>query len=453
MFSHNRDEVIRLDGDEAKVREVLRVSEGSDEDDEKWAVMELEETEDGTVYMVEEYMGHLTLYERVADPPPDIHYHEDNMVDIRNWRDEPHTRSLRYAEGRDTDGGEVLRIGDLYHLEDDDVRPYGPQNRWLARAETPARQLARHQVHEGYGPSLAVTALNFVLALVLPLWGLFHLYITPVAFPTWFVIFGIVAMILACVGPAFFLFRAAQFGGGTFALWLVTVILDEWQLFGDVSVGSAFSLTVGREVVILLLPWLLFMVWRRLFHIIMDAAVYAALSSVVLYTIGLGIVVFFDEDLGWLADWWYYFRQSPWGYLWLVVFLIWLGHKARDYWRVPFSRKGFFELRERIVGRLTGGQALEKAGVIGRRLDDLADALRLSESPDVLRMSFYEAGLEQAARVFKKLGAMKDLAAKTAPLADQVRDDLTILAGDLETMAPGGDALRLSPCLRNLADV
>jgi len=452
MFSHNRDDLIRLDGDEARVREVLRVSEGSDEDDEKWAVMELEEIEDGEVYMVEEYMGHLTLYERVAEPPSGVRYHEDNMVDIRDWRDEPHGRTLRYAEGRDAEGNEVLRIGDLYHREDDDVRPYGPQNRWLARAETPARELARHDLPGGYGPSPAVTALNYLLALILPLWGLFHLYIKPVAFPTWFVILGSVAMLLACVGPAFFLFRAAQIGGGTFALWLVTIILERWSPFGEMGVGT-FSLSLRHQLIILLLPWILLFVWRRLFHMVMDAAVYAALSAVALYTIGLGVVAFFDEDLGWLADWWYYFRQSPWGYIWLALFLVWLAHKVRDYWRVPFSGKGFFALREKVAGWLTDHQALARAKSIGRRLDDLADALRLSESAAVQRLSFYEAGLEQAARVFKKLGSMKDRADKTAPMTDQVRDDLAVLAEDLQAMASGGPALRLSPYLRNLADV
>lgn len=431
-----------LDAEEVTLVDVGSVTQGSGEDAESWPVLLIDAG--GRSMLIEEYEGVHTLYEPFDGSLSDVRVTEESVVDLA-WEASGESVEGPYTEGVTSAGDSVLGLPTSVWIEVDTLVTYGPQDGWRCRIHTPASELRRHDVEAPGQGQLPGAGKDLGLALALPLYAAGALFVGVPHFDRVWWTCGILALMGAGCSRYNAFHRTARLWAFAFGLWLLT---DITRHLAPPALSEPWG--TGRALFLLLAALPPFFLHRRTFHAVTDAAVRAAWTSMVLFTIGLLLVALVDEDLSWMGDWSHYFAGSPWGWMWPLIGVAWLRSTYLDYKHAPLDGAAFWALKDRVVARLRDGSFLDDLEATGKDVDDLEDGLRLCDDVAVLALGGHASALTAAAKALE--GASEACGERLSELSDDevqvVRSDGRTLADDIESMGPSSSALRVSPLLR-----
>ncbi len=431
-----------LDSEDATVVDVITVTQGSGEDAESWPLRLIEIADEEL--LIEEYSGKWTLYERDGSGRDPVHVKEDDVVRYA-WEAGGRSDSGRYVEGTAADGRDVLHIDGQRWIEDDALVPAGIDGEWRARGHTLASDLRQAGTPQPEEVSSGAPLVDLGFAAAFTGYIAAALFFGAPGFRWVWWVCGLLALAGSRSSPRFGFHRTARIVGFAFGLWLVT---DMAYHLAPEPVAGGWDM--GRALFFLAAAWPPYLLHRRTFHMVTDAAVGAAVASIVVFG-GLFLFwAFIDEDLSWLASWGWYFGKPAYAWLWPAFFVGALFKYRKDYLDAPLDAAAYAALRIEVVRQLRSGGFEDDLLSVGRQIDDLADALRLCDDPAVMALMAHRPALEAAAKAFEESAGKGWLRLSAAPddVAELVRADARTLADDLEAMAAGSGALRVSPALR-----
>ena len=369
---------------------------------------------------------------------------EESVVDLE-WEASGESVEGLYSEGVTSAGDSVLGLPTSSWIEVDTLVTYGPKDGWRCRIHTPASDLRRHDVEAPGEGELPSASKDLGLAGALPLYAAGALFFGVPHFDTVWWTCGILALMGAGCSRYNAFHRTARLWAFAFGLWLIS---DITRHLAPPPMSEPWG--TGRALFLLAAALPPFFLHRRTFHAVTDAAVRAAWTSMLLFTVGLLLVAFADEDLSWMGDWSHYFAQPTWGWMWPLIGVAWLRSTYLDYKHAPLDAPAFSALQGRAVARLRDGSFLHDLEATGKDLDDLEDGLRLCDDTTVLAMGGHASALTVAAAALE--GASEACGDRLSELPTEevelVRADGRTLADDIESMGPTSSALRVSPLLR-----
>ena len=425
-----------IDDAELSVEDVVKLKEAESQGF-KWTLFCLK-LPDGERRLIEKAASfqHLYAFHR---GPPEVESWDYDKSNIRATpKVRPNRSNITYRTGASADGRQFLQFGDETWIHISGLIEYGKDNEWLASAKCPADGLRRYTVKEDSSNPKT----GWMLLSGLTLWGLTDLVLGGIGFIWAFCTLGILGVLISSCKHASeprLIFSAA------YAVWFF--IIGDVQ--GLIAHKSPHLIEVALALTLIAVFVALARLTQRVFFVVGDGSIRASAVALCIYTFGLLAVSIGDEDLGWFSWWAYYFNQPPYIFIWWAFWAIGLYWTWEDYKKVPLTIRAFNRLRAQIVKGLRTENAIGRARNIGEQVDDLADAIHLSDDPGIRQLSGHRNILYEVARVFH---ALDDIELSESSVASEVAaglsGDLEVLALDLEGLKSDSEAVRLSPMLR-----
>ena len=454
-----------LDDAQAFVEELLVLEEGGSEGD-TWRLFRLK-LPNGERCIIEEEGSNQNLYALHSTPLTDIDWEYDNSTitvssEAASIDDDSIVETKRsnvtYRSGATADGRELLQFRGETWVYLSGLINYGNDDQWLASAQCPASSLQRYSAPDAsFDPKLGWIILGGVVV-----WGVADILFGGVGFIWAFCTLGIVGVLLSSAGQAS---KPRLILSAAYAVWLFLVgfvhdftkngVIE--RLVGELWSNDALLTLLGSTQVteVLLALYLtgffalLLAVSRRGFYVFGDGSVLGSAFALLIYTVLLFALCLANFDFDYFLSWTYYFGESPHIFIWWAFWAIAIFKKWKDYRRVPLTIGGFHRLRSLVIRDLRSEHPLDIAQRIGDRLDDLADAIHLSDDAGLRSLKGHCKALYEAAEVFRGLDETDFMkSADTNEPATQLRLDLDVLAQDLESIESDSEVVRLSPMLR-----
>ena len=393
---------------------------------------------DGARRLIEKEGNRRHLYAPYDVPPDDVHWHYDKSNIEVIPKIGPIDSGITYRRGKSADGRQFLQFGDEIWIHISGLIEYGKDNNWFASAKFPADRLRRYTVKDESIDPMS----GWIYLGGLTVWGLADIVFGGIGFIWAFCTLGILGVIMSIgvhASKPRLIFSAA------YGVWLFIIGFVQ----GVVVHESPHLIKVALALALMAIFVALGRLTQRGFFVVGDGSIRASAAAMFIYTIGLISVSIGDADFGWFSWWTYYFGQPPYIFIWWAIWIIGLCWTWVDYKKVPLTIRSFNRLRAQIVKSLRTENAIGRAKKIGDQVDDLADAIHLSDDPGIRQLNGHRDSLYEVARVFR---ALEDIDLREMSdndeLAAGLSGDLEVLAIDLEGLKSDSEAIRLSPMLR-----
>lgn len=467
------NETIRIDNETYRVAGEVSFQEGSGEDAIQWTFYALKHAEsDVCMYLEHDNGYHLLRAREHLDPLPDDRLHislerypneiEDVAFGVftadRNpklawgYVDNPAvlgdvpemfagTRDVMIYRADDEQPVTTVFLSQQLIAERDDEVFYSAR---FPAAHIERTQVERKQVPVGWLP------FNYGLMVIVTLLASMAMSRPNIDVVSTFWIVGAVSIVGRLMGRTMRFYPTLHLVSSALMAWVCTRVLYN-LLLGQGVIHDLVAFEAGHIAAILALLTALRIGTRRLYFVVTEAALTAGWLSLGIYTIGVLLMSFIDEY--WWGQWYnWYLGASFWGYIWVLLLLVFLIYLYKDYNNVPLSFRAFQSQVDKLRGALDEGADTLARSARGIKdiADDLADAVKISDDPQVASLFKYELPLRQVTT------ALERVADSGLPLDcdhQRLSEDLAILSADLEYLttpmdATPGQSLRISPMLR-----
>ena len=197
---------------------------------------------------------------------------------------------------------------------------------------------------------------------------------------------GIAAWAILVFGRHFILHNAAKLIATGFCFYICSILVQN-MLMETVLKNSNVYL-MGYQLLCILIPCVLFVLSNKIYASFSAAATGTALTTIILFSIGILFYSMVDE-YWWGSGFLWYLGDTPYGYFWATLFVFWFFSKYIDFDNVPMKSIEFGAQLKEISAQLANKSSaktvkknnLDKAHAL---TDDIVDALKISNDNRVL---------------------------------------------------------------------